>query len=224
MNDHSTPDPCRKSFRGAPSFSLVELLVVVAIMAMLLVVSLPSFQTITMGSNLSRGGQMVGDLIAQAHQEAVAKNREVRVCFYHFSTGQTPGWRAMQVFRIDPSSTSSTTTNAVTRLLTLPDGVIIAGSNPPQSDDTLSPLLNADLTSTDVPNVRLPGVGTSDGAVGFRFKASGSAYVSFDSQHNFLTLQNIHDAKNSQNSGVTPANYYAVQIDPVVGKITIYRP
>ncbi len=222
----ASPRRDRKFPAASRGFTLVELLVVVAIIGLLMTMSMGSFQNVVMGTGVSRGGQMVGDLITLARQEAVSKNRETLVCFYRFSSGATPGWRALQVWRMDPdpASPASTTASAVTPLQMLPDGIVIAASTSSLTDDPLSPLLGADLTSTSVTNVISPGLGTSNDAVGFRFKPDGATYVFLDSKHNFLTVQNVHDQGNFKNTGSTPVNYYTVQVDPVAGQITVYRP
>lgn len=189
-------------------FSLTELLVVMAILGFFVVVAMPSFRTVFVGSNLNRAGQMIGDQMALARQEAVTKNREVRVHFYKIKTGNTEHYRAMQVWRVEPTETG-TTTLPVSRLVVIPEGVIISPGN------DLSPLLTADTSL--VGTTTLSAFGNTS-YVGYRYRADGSTDTSVTVSNDYLTLQNANA------TGTPPANYYTIQIDPLVGKVTVYRP
>lgn len=158
-------------------FSLVELLVVIAILAFLTAVSLPAFNSITRGSNLQRAGQMIGDQFALARQEAVARNRDVIVQFYETTDSMNPGWRQVQMLRVEQSANGEVRNIPASRKLTLPDGIIIA------TNQNLSPLL-----------------GTS-GAV--RFRPSGSVGGSLSGTNNYLTLISSGDTENPPKNFVT---------------------
>ena len=203
-------DQMRKS---APrSFSLVELLVVMAILGLIAMLAAPTLQSVVLGTNLSRSGQMVGDQIRQARQEAVAKNREVRVLLYRFNAagpGRTlhPGWSAIQSWRIEQTD-SDTVSLPVGKMEFLPDDVVLS------DDRQLSPLLTA---YTAVVETNLSHYGAVSVAE-FRFRPNGFLSGNVTTNNNYLTLQNVHAGGNP------PQNYYSVQINPVTGKVTSFRP
>lgn len=187
--------------RERKAFTLLELLVVMAIVILLASMAVPAFNSITVGSNLNRAGQIVGDQIALARQEAVTKNREVQVRFYDVATNQS--WRGIQIWRVEQTGTG-TNNIAVNRMITLPDGIVI------NSTTNLSPLLTADGSlsgASNVPPYR-----------GFRFRANGATDSSVTAANGYLTLQQA----NAQ--GNPPKNYYTVQINPMTGKVIAFRP
>lgn len=190
--------------RAVPAaFSLVELLIVVAIILLLAAVSIPAFNSIAVGSNLNRAGQLAGDQIAMARQMAVTRNREVQVRFYQLTNGLTAGWRAMQVWRIEQTANGSSNV-AASRVAIFPEGIIL--------DSTRSPLLGADANVTGT--VSLPAYGSVSYS-GFRFRANGATDASVTVTNNYVTLR--------QASGAS-SNYYTVQVNPITGKTTIFRP
>lgn len=192
--------------RGSFAFSLIELLAVMAVVAIIIAISLPAFTSLTSGSNLNRAGQMVGDQIALARQEAVARNRDVQVTFYNLTNGATKGWRGMRILRVDQTQ-NGTVTNVATRLVQIPDGIVIS------ADPATSPLLSAGTTGT----TNLPGYGTVEYS-SFRFRANGSMESGFGATNNSLTLQN------ASAQGNPPSNYYTIQVNPLTGKVSVYRP
>jgi len=192
--------------RGSFAFSLIELLAVMAVVAIIIAISLPAFTSLTSGSNLNRAGQMVGDQIALARQEAVARNRDVQVTFYNLTNGTTKGWRGMRILRVDQTQ-NGTVTNVATRLVQIPDGIVIS------ADPATSPLLSAGRTGT----TNLPGYGTVEYS-SFRFRANGSMESGFGATNNSLTLQN------ASAQGNPPSNYYTIQVNPLTGKVSVYRP
>jgi uncharacterized protein (TIGR02596 family) len=206
MDKMSRPDPCEKSLAA---FSLVELLVVIAILAVLAAVAFPAVSSILAGSTINRAGITATDSILRARQEAVTRSREVQVLFYNFSTpASAQGWRGFQVFRVEQSATGRTIVPS-SRITLLPEGAVIS------SNAALSPLLFADANLQGTTN--LPAYGSASYA-GFRFRPNGSVSSEINLTNNFLTLQG------GSSSGNPPPNYYTLQINPVTGKITAYRP
>lgn len=189
------------------AFSLIELLVVIAIMALLLVLAVPAMSGIMGGSNLTRGGQAIGDQIVLARQEAVAKNREVEVRLINIASTLDPmnhGYRAIQIWQ-----TTETSTNPISRVVKLPEGIVISSAT------QLSPLLTADGSVMNTAN--FSGIGTC-AYTGFRIRANGQLSSTVTGSNNFLTIASAKDA------GAPPLNYYTVRVNPVTGRVAIYRP
>ena len=188
-------------------FTLVELLVVLAIMGILVGASAWGLVGALSSSNLSNGGQLIANQIALARQEAVTRNQQVEVLFYKLSAGGSATWKAVQVWRIDQND-SGATTYAVTKLALLPDGVMIS------TDPKLSPLLtaNASLSGT----ASLANYGSVPFA-GFSFRPNGSTDYSISTANNILTVQNV-------SGGPSPKNYFTLQVNPIEGNVSIFRP
>ena len=201
--DRHSPIANRKS----NGFSLVELLTVMAIVVLLITLMIPAFQSIALGSSLSRGGQIVADQFALARQMAVSRNSQVQVRFV-WLTDAPAGYRAIQLWG---QGTNFSDFVPLTRLTLLPEGISLA------SNAALSPLLTGTAT------IKTNGVFSSKGALnycGFRFKSGGGTDLPFNSTNAFLTA--VY-ARNSDASAL-PANYCIVQIDPVSGRAKTYRP
>lgn len=186
---------------------MLELLMVMGLVLILAALAMPAVGSLLLGSNLNRAGQLVGDQMALARQEAVTSNCDVEVRFFALTSGANPGVRAVQLWRVNEGS-GGTQTNPVGRLQMLPEGVVIS------TNATLSPLLTAGGRSgrIDVP---------SHGLVeyrGYRIRPSGATDVALTSADSFVTL------RPAQAVGEPPANYYTLQLNPVTGKIAIYRP
>lgn len=188
------------------AFSLIELLVVIAVIAILLAASMPALTSLTAGSNLNRAGLLVGDQIALARQEAVSKNREVQIIFYNTTNGVSTGWRALNILRIEQTS-SGKTAKAVSRILQLPENVVISSST------ALSPMLAAGTTGT----TNIPSLGTVQYSA-IRFRPNGSLVSGFGTANSTLTLQN------ATAQGEPPPNYYTIQVNPLTGRVSVYRP
>ncbi|HEY8966217.1 MAG TPA: hypothetical protein VIM58_07230, partial [Candidatus Methylacidiphilales bacterium] len=95
----------------------------------------------------------------------------------------------------------------------LPDGVAIA------DDPALSPLLSADPSLAGTAD--LPGhPGTQ--CAGFYFRPDGSTGTALTPANNFLTLR--ADRGPEAASGAAPRDYYTLQVNPVTGKVTSFRP
>lgn len=197
--------------RAQPSggMSLIELLTVMAIVALLATLTIPAFQSIALGSSLSRGGQMVADQLALARQLAISRNSQVQVWFVRLD-GSAPGFRAMQLWG---QGTNLADLVPLTRLTLLPDGVSFA------SNAALAPLLADPALATINSNQAFPGRGMLSYS-GFRFKSGGGTDLPFNATNAFISIVYARDA----GSATLPTNYCIVQIDPVNGRAKTYRP
>lgn len=198
---------CAAAFAG---FSLVELLLVTAVIVILASLSGLAFSSVAFGSALTQAGSLVTGTISQARQEAVARNQEVRVLFYQLPDGgQTNMWNAIQVCKTYETN-EKIEELPLSRITRLPTGVIFS-----PLDTGLSPLLGGDLTLT---NKLLPNYGTVP-CIGFRFRPNGALPSRISVTNNYLTLVNSRAEKDN-----APANYYTLQVNTVTGKISVYRP
>ena len=191
-------------FRSARAFSLVELLVVVGIIAMLAALATPAFNQIQSAEALSRAGQILGDQIILARQEAMTKNRKVEVRLVEVpETGGEKYYRGVQLWLHDEMGIPS---KPVTKFTTFPGRVAI--------DPAYSPLL-ANLTGT----TNFSGT-TMMKYQGFVVRSSGALEGAVNTDKNYLTVRGLTD----MSKPVTSANYYAVRVNPVTGRLSIHRP
>jgi len=210
-------------------FTLVELLVVLAIIGVMAAMLVPAANTLLRGSQMTQGSQMVNDQIGLARQTALASNRSVEVRFYQFADPQTPGetagtpstgkYRALQLFQITESGSAV----ALGKMQMVPASIII------DSGATLSSIIGSGSASPAVPTlssaqtVPIPRAGTSYNSVAFRFLPDGSTNLSATSGNQwFVTLHNLTDG--DAITPVPPPNFFTVQIDPTNGHIKNFRP
>ena len=191
----------------ASGFSVIELLVVVAVLGILAALTLPAFNSIAGAGDLCRSGQMLGDQIVLARQEAVAKNRDLEVRFLFLTNQPFPGWKALQLWVVGEDGKPT------------PDGrVQKLSENMLISSSTLySPLLTADSSRSGTTNFGSLG---SCSWRGFRIRANGSLDGSvISTNNNFLTVIAGRDISKSP-----PDNFYAVRVNPVTGRVSHHRP
>lgn len=189
------------------AFSLIELLVVMGVIVLIASLVVPSFSSIVVGTNLSRAGQIIGDELTLARQEAVTKNRDVIVRFYKWTEVGDSEWRGIQLLS-EIKVGASTEVRPLGRLKTLPQGVVL--------DSDLSPIL--ELPGETLENDVSPPDKEGLSVASFRFRANGTTQPQFANDANYVTVRNLTA------SGNPPDNYYTLQINPVTGKVSTYRP
>lgn len=181
---------------------------VIAIFALMATLTLPAISSINQAGGINRAGQILGDQIILARQEATSKNRDIEVRIINVSKGNDPMWpgyRAIQLWLVDESGTPQ---GPLGKIQKLPESIIIASN-------TLSPLLTADTNVSGTTNFGALG---SCAYGGFRVRASGSLPSAVTPANNFLTVQLARD------TDIPPKNYYTVRVNPITGRVTIHRP
>ncbi len=200
-------------------FTLLELLVVVAIMGIVAAFATPSVVAILRGANITQGGRLIEGQLQAARQQALAANRTVEVRFYTFqNVGMAQSasfFQGIQSFVV--ASGSST---PLDKPYYVPSGIIMdSGSGSP----TLSSLLSGSSQLGSTTGVLL-GAASNGGQnysyCSFQFRPDGSTSLSQTSPW-FVTL---HNATDGDNLSAAPANFYTIQIDPAYGHIHDFQP
>jgi uncharacterized protein (TIGR02596 family) len=223
------------------AFSLVELLVVVAVIGIVATFAVPAVQGMLKGSSLTSAASAMVDQMSLARQHALSKNRIVEMRFYRFADPEMPGekvqdpstghFRGLQFFEMAESGILV----PASKMAMFPDTIIM---NP---SETLSNYLGEDaatrlvtMSSVD-PKVdpELPrGVRHKYEYMAFRFFPDGTTSLSptgtpgRPSQGGrwFVTVHAISDLGRTNGNTQPPPNFFTWMIDPVAGSSKILRP
>ncbi|MFA6176032.1 MAG: Verru_Chthon cassette protein D [Phycisphaerae bacterium] len=211
------------------AFSLMELLVVMAIIGLLATFLAPAVTPILRGSRLTQAGDQALAVLSLARQTALTTSHAVEVRFYQYGDPEVPGesaaspttgkYRAIQAFEYKDDGTAT----PVGKMATLPPSIIM------DQGATLSTIIGSAKSSPAVPtsttggalNVSIPRAGKQYNSVSFRFLADGSTNLSTTGTLWFLTLHNLIDGDNMTSP---PPNYTTIKIDPMNGSLKTYRP
>ncbi len=218
-------NPPTLSSRRERAFSLVELLVVLAIIAIVSSLALPVVGGAMRAYQLDSTGQLVVNQLNLARQTALSRGHAVQVRFYllpdfNLAPSASPTvYRGMQVFvESDPvqsGTTVSVTTSALIKPTLFPAPIIISSVATPAP---VSPLLPATATAADTA-YSLPNYGSNYKYASFHFKPDGSTDLASGFESITLVLQ-----RDSQVANGLPANFVTIRIDPLNGAIRTFRP
>ena len=194
------------------AFSLVELMVVMAIIAILVGLAIPAFNSIGKASALTNSGYLVEDQLKLARQMAVAQNRKVAVRFYNTEgdIGKDKEYCALRVYISNETAEKPIAAGALKKL---PSGIVMS------SDPKFSTLLNNGFEGMeDLPGA--PGVKYRQ----VEFGPTGGTSLDMNGAGGdkwFLTLK----AENDKGDTTSPAkNFITVMIDPVNGRTKTFQP
>ncbi len=206
--------------RQVTAFTLLELIMVMAIVGILAVFVVPAFNSINRASSLTNSAALVVDQLTRARQEALSQNRIVEVRFYKLpgEVGTSPAYRAFRIYIYDESVQFA---SPLTAVLKLSPGMIIL------EDRSFSTLLNADSNKRALDPVTdiIPGQRDPVTYQAFRFRPSGGTDLDPNGAPGpdkwFFSVKSETDPP----AGTYPAhNYITATIDPVSGRIRIFRP
>lgn len=185
------------------AFSLIELLSVVAIIGVISALAITSFNTIGGSHAITRDGQLVNDQMNLARQIAMTKNRdtELRLITYPGPEAGTTNW-AVQIY-------DTASGEPLHRIARLGDNVVISASS------GLSPL----LTNLETAQMSFPPLGNGQrDYYRLKFRPNGRVEGNFPPRQDYLTLHLRRE------NPAEPQNYFSLQIQPLTGRTTIYRP
>ena len=206
---------------GARAFSLVELLVVLAITAIIAALAIPQISGTMQAYQLTSTGQTAINYVVLARQSALSGSHAVQVRFYYLpeidasspSSAPLAVYRGMQCFTENNPSTSGGTVTALTKPFFFAPPVIISNSA------TVSPLTTTTLQTPLATDPLLPGYQLNYKYLVFRFRPDGSTDLQPGSNSITLVLENQPVAANG-----LPKNFQTLQIDPTMGSVRGFRP
>lgn len=216
-----------------PGFTLVEVLIVLALIAMLLFMIVPGLKDVFRGSKLtSTADQIMGDLNL-ARQTAIKESLPVEVRFYKFSNPDTKNeerFAAYQCFRLaqDLNSPSDYTTKRVAKPIfekvkSIAQGVTLVEA------EQWSTLLTDDAVKQDRERVRglVPGERDTEARY-FSFIITPEGETNLDrsgAKQWYITLVNETDYQSAPNpAALKPKNFIMLQIDPYTANVRRYQP
>lgn len=186
-------------------FSLVELLVVVAVIALLMSLSGVALNSLGGSASLAPAGQLLEAGIALAAQQASARNEPVQLRIYK----DLDPPRVATVSLADPSAPVF-----LGKVLSLPDAVVFEGGS------TYSNLLGAGVANGTESN-SAPGAVRGAAWRGFTIQPDGRTDLALASAPWSLTLK----ARNAPSAGTLPAaNFVTLVIDPVTSAVRMFQP
>lgn len=220
------------------AFTLIEMLVVLAIVVLLLAFSTPALMRTLQSSKLTSVGDSLLGMISQAQQTAYAFNVPVELRFFKFKElgDNEPSFHAYQLFKVT-LETTGTGASAVVKEVVVPVGNLIRISEGVtiSEDVKLSPA----LSGNGLPDTKEGGSTGYSGVEGatynaLRFMTDGSCRKVGQSTQGFATLtyQTLPECfltvASESGQKITldnlPKNFYTIQVDPFTGKARTYKP
>lgn len=205
----------RRSSTSVPvaAFTLVELMVVVAVMGLLLALATPGLSRVISANRLTAAGEGLLFKVSLAQQVAVTENRPVELRFYSYSTDGVDGIHAYQLFFLNQSGGVAT---AIENATYLGEGSVVL------AEGGLSPLLDGLNNGAETAATEDPFQARNATYRSMVFYPNGSTSIHLPLRQSYVTLVQPSDLDEAGTSA--PPNYYTLQIDPVTGRGRSYRP
>lgn len=219
MNTTTTP---RRHITRVPAdvfaFTLVELITVIAVMATLMLISMPYLVGTMQANRLTAAGEGLMFRLARLQQVVATTSQPAEIRFYKFELEGVTGYHAFQLFAHDESTGE---------LAALENPIYFKPDNLVLVEGQMSPLLNPSAHSSDAeewPRAAEdePFKSMSAQYLRIAFYPNGSTSLKAPLREAYLTL--VAETSMQEAATETPANYYTIQIDPVTGRAKSYRP
>lgn len=225
------------------AFTLVEMLVVVAIIGIIATFTIPAASKMIRGTDVTRAAQMVSDQFSQGRLTAVSRNKQIEIRFLKFADPEQPGedvnnqssWkiRGMQLMEVTASG-FPVQLGPMQRLpgtMLLHDGKYSSLIDSTNTEPGQKALEFKNPTALDPP---MPRVAVANARkytyAAFRFLPDGSTNLAVKGKW-YVTMLSAADkakmaaaADGSSTDPIKTVNYFTVQIDPVSGASRTYRP
>lgn len=224
------PPPGSAVASSRRAFTLVELLVVMAIILVLTALVAPSLTSVLNANTLTQGSQNIIGQLTLARQQALTQNHPVEVRFYQYVDGNFAGevvgnpssgkYRALQTFTISDTGVAIPST----KVEHFPATFII------DSGAKLSSIIGQAVAGATAGPVltkgpqkySIPGADTDFNMVAFRFQPDGSTSLGAAPNGGwFITCHQIHYGDRMTKA---PPNFATLQIDPSNGSLRDFRP
>lgn len=184
--------------RRERAFSLIEVLVVVALLVILSALTIPALTSTQSALEITRAAQGLSDSLSLARQTALARNRTVTLRF--FRTAGATNFNAYQIALIQDDGTEEPR-----RLSRFPQGIVISGNAAHSAGFSIA-------GNTNLPN------GQQVDYSELRFRRDGSADLGTADDW-FVSIVRENEATND-----VPVNFVAVLVEPTSGTTRIFRP
>ena len=188
---------------GTGAFSLLELVLVMALALAVGFLALGGFSRIIEGGAINTGTQMVADCLAEGRQDALAQNMPVEVRLYAKSSA---GYDALQLRWREPDGTTPPAAMAVILPsaaaidATVAHSTLVTTNTAQPAPDSTDPRLNARTRC-------------------FYFLPDGSTNLAAGVSWT-LTVR----AATQSNPAQFPSNWACLALDPATGRAQLYRP
>jgi uncharacterized protein (TIGR02596 family) len=212
------------------AFTLVEILIVLAIVAMLLFYTVPGLKDVLRGSKLVTAADQIAADIGIARQTAIKEGVPVEVRFYKFRNPEAKGeerFAAYQCYRMrqDMNSPSDYTKERIAlpvfeKLRFIPQGVVLA------EVPEWSPLITDQKMKTDRERVFGLVSGERDTEaqyLSFTINPEGETNLDRSGANQwYISLVTEKDYHNAP--AIKPDNYIVLQVDPYTANVRRYQP
>lgn len=194
-------------FRHPAGFTLLEILIVVAIVLLMTTLTLPVINSVVTGHRIADTGARVAALIERARIHATVSHRIVGVRF--FQGTNSAEFTAVALVEMIPNSDRTLATNTLSRPFHLPETLILSQAH--------SSLLGTN-SSVGTGSASLSGSNPRPFRDFLIFPDGSTSLVNFPSNPHLAVLSRM-DAKKTDG----PANPFVLSIDPLTCRVTTHR-
>ncbi len=199
------------------AFTLVEMLIVIAVIFIVATITLPQLGDIPRAARISQGAEIVVGALSNARMSAVSRNRTVEVRLLSYSDPKSP-FSSVQIRAIQLFEDLEGTLVPLSKPRALPTGIIIS------ADSDYTTLNSLPVNTPTAQDPTLPGVAKNYTYRSFRARPDGS--FNLDRLLPASTTPQITVVDENRPPSGLPAigNFATITIEPLTGFTRAYRP